>query len=400
MPSKFEDILRSFPKDFSRVKLISRTRVPFIRFIHNRSQKECNVTFENKMGIQNSKLIKLYLTLNPNLKTLTLYIKHLLNKYGIRGIGRITTHILFWLVVFFMQQKSLLPAVKTIRQACSSSYAISGTNCAVPDSYVYHSSKASSVSTGLCSLLLDFAAFYRDFKFMKYVMSPHFGKAYPIYEADSLKENGGSRSFITSFVNLQHPSDLELNLTKQTRILSVNRFKKLCCHLSKILLHYMQFSKQCNRTLDDILPEELPYTMYQPKELIQYTSLQLKIANSSKRLTGPVIRTVRYLMENVFSFEARKIFRQYVGGVDVPTVYFSYCSTPKTWDNKYIRFILPRPRYNKLGEPDRQINVFLICEIVAEKDIVKIMIESEAHFMIFLNEYARSLLKNVFNMIA
>ncbi|XP_065210992.1 uncharacterized protein LOC135839062 [Planococcus citri] len=403
IPRSIEKILRSLTY-FSKVKLISNARVPFIRFIYKRYRKECSITFENRMALQNSKLIKLYLTLNPNLKTLTLYLKHLLNKYDMRGIGRITTHILFWLIVFFMQRKGLLPPAVYVRLACSSKNVISGTNCAVPDYYLYLSSKSSS-SSDLYSLLLDFAAFYRDFKFLKYVMSPHIGEAYPIDQVENLKGSGSSRIFGISFINLQHPSDLNMNLAEQTRITTVNKFRVLCCHLSRMLPYYMNYSEEYDRPLDDILMDELPYFLNQPKELIQSTSFQLEL-NIPNRLTGYSIRSVRHLMENVLDFRPSKIVKEEVsktvGDSDdttVPLVYFSYSSTAATWDNEYISRIIPRPRFDEDGEPDRQINVSFISEIIREENIAKIMIESEAHFITFLDEHGRSLLSNILKNI-
>ncbi|XP_065213505.1 terminal uridylyltransferase Tailor-like [Planococcus citri] len=103
--------------NFDRVNLIKTARVPLVVLKHKRTGKECSISFSGKMGVYNSLLTKLYLEQHSSMKVLTLFLKYVLVRHDLHGTGKITTHMIFWLVVFFMQQKKLLPPVKDVRQA-------------------------------------------------------------------------------------------------------------------------------------------------------------------------------------------------------------------------------------------------------------------------------------------
>lgn len=172
-----------------------------------------------KLDISSSKLTKLYLSLNRNLKNLTLYLKYLLKRYNLHGTGKITTHVLFWLVVYFMQQRNLLPSVMAIRKSVKGKHQYAfGWDCSVPDEFTF----CSSLHGSLYLLLLDFFKFYGQFDFSNYVISPFLGHSLPICDIGERK-----RCFLHS-MNIQHPIIHNFNLANQVGGPPTNEFTNLC----------------------------------------------------------------------------------------------------------------------------------------------------------------------------
>lgn len=391
-------------------------RVPIIKLTHARTEKECDISF-SEIGTWNSKLMKLFLTFNENLKILTLYVKRLLQRYGLQGTGRITTHNLFWLVVYFMQQRNLLPSVMDVFEAAKVKHYAFGWDCSIPGEFPYQKKSAS-----LYLLLLDFFKFYRDFDFSKYVISPFLGRSIPICDLKNLKFSAGdgvfsnylrkltdakAERFSPHLMNLQHPIIHSSNLAKQVDISIANRFRILCFFAYKRL-------PDCASVIPvmplwNYLPTKLPRRGRRPLNLTQFNSLclnykKLIVENESfkkhENLYKYVLSVIHQMMETIFGFRIQRIGKLNggnIGQTNTSLTFFEWQAKPETWEKfnfSHIFRLHNKPENKNLyWQP---MCVYIICEICPERKEIKLMVESEVHLSTFLHDHMKKLL--VFNV--
>ncbi|XP_065212414.1 uncharacterized protein LOC135840028 [Planococcus citri] len=389
-------------KKFYKVLYVKSARVPILKAVHFETKKELDISFSNALGVRNSLLTKFYLSLNPNLKYLILYLKHVLRKFSLHGTAKITTHILIWLVCFFMQQKNLLPAVKDVRKSAEIKTEVQGWDCSVPDVYSF---KVEPVS--LYSLVLEFFAFYKDFDFLNYVISPFLGYAVLLSDfergqvaTDELAvyynrvQNNDQRSFSRWIMNIQDPTDLSFNITKQVIIWNVNRFKILC-HSFSLALPNDVFELGKIESLNGIFPNrKIDFDQYKSHNLTQYATfiVQSKSLETifDKFNHDYMLETIRKVMELVFGFDkksvvvAENVTQNYVQdgkGTKLASsnLYLEYCSSESTWNNEYIKELVPRSENEK-----EQFRVYLTCEVCVEKKLIRVFVQGEGNFVEFM----------------
>ena len=407
-PQKIKKLLGK-SKKFYKITFIKNARVPLVRAIHSETKKQLDISFSNDLGVRNSLLTKLYLKLNPDLRYLTLYLKQILKKYDTLGTGKITTHILFWLIAFFMQQKKLLPAVIDVRKSATTKYNVAGWDCSLPENYSFPTKPVV-----LYSLLLQFFAFYRDFDFLNYVICPFLGRAFLLSRFERLQipaeefsvyfkqlKNLEQCTFSRSVINLQDPSDLGFNLAKQVEILNLNKFKTICHCLSDLLPHSISdLAKICS--LNQFLPNAMDFDGYKPNYLMQYWTFVLHTRNFPEhcvRQLNPsyVLEAVRKLMEVVLGFEKKSIVmteklvqiyyseRKFVKNT-VAVIYFEYCLTDNSWKNDFIKKIIPRNESAK--DP---VRIYLTCEVCLARNLIRMSVQGEVNFTRFVRENSSKL---------
>lgn len=417
--NKIEKILRRHRK-FTNILSIKRARIPLIKLVHVDTRKECDISFTNEMGVRTSKLTKLYLSLNPHLKSLTLYLKYLLKRYDLQGTGKITTYILFWLIVYFMQAKKLLPPVIEIRKFANEKekYSVSGWDCSVPDNFPYSSDEPVS----LYLLFRDFLKFYRDFDFLKYVICPYLACVFPLSDFENLQipeeafsiyltklRNNEVTTFSRHVINLQDPTDLSFNLAKQVDMSILNKFKIFCYYVHRLLPGCSVGSLRTNAPLRKILPVRLPDKGYQPKNLVNFNAIHYNFTDMQSYIFSKGIKQgvqyitecIRKIMEIIFAFELKSvvtndILRITITGnqnmkTTVPVIYFKYHTTPDTWKNANISKVFSLMNIEEKTYP--RFDVYIISEIDIGRNIVRILIQSDAHFGKFLNKNCCKLLQ-------
>lgn len=254
-------------KMFDRVFTVPAARVPIIKFTHKSTSCECDLSFSNEIGVRNSLLVQFYLSLNANLKPLVLFLKYLLELYELHGCQKITTYMLFWLVVYYMQQRDFLPPVQTVRDRVYESYIINGWDCRVPTPFIIPVTD----SLTLFSHLKEFLKFYSEFNFLTTVISPFLACPLAVEDFESLRipfshfnvylqkvQNSEDSTFNFSIMNLQDPTELNVNLTRQVQLPALNLFRSFCHRLHNFFTVEVSEKMASNSELEKVLPETIP----------------------------------------------------------------------------------------------------------------------------------------------
>lgn len=396
-------------RKFHNVTFIRNARIPIVRAIHNQTKKQIDISFSHGLGVRNSLLTKLYLNLNPSLKYLTLYLKGILGKYHTLGTGKITTHILFWLVGFFMQQKKLLPAVIDVRKSSTAKHNVAGWDCSLPEDYSFSFKPAS-----LYSLLLEFFAFYKDFDFLNYVICPFLGRAIRLSDFEQLRipanefsaylkrlESPEQCTFSRSVMNLQDPSDLGFNLAKQVAVQYASKFKQICYCLSNLLPNTVNDLRKMN-SLREMLPNHLNFDRFKLANLVQYCNFLIQFSSLPEYCVNKLnhiylLEAVRKLMELVFEFKKVNIVSapniaqvSFSDGKIIKNtasvIYFEYRSTENTWKNDFIKEIIPRSE-----DENKPVKVYLTTELCFDRNLIRVFIQTQTDFITFFRENAAQL---------
>ncbi|PNF30107.1 hypothetical protein B7P43_G03142 [Cryptotermes secundus] len=100
------------------VEGVPSARTPIIKFFHTPSGTQCDVAFRHGLGCENTKLIKFYLSLDPRVRPVILFIKHWAHSHKLTGQSNITSYALTWLVIFYLQEASGfgLPSVELLQR--------------------------------------------------------------------------------------------------------------------------------------------------------------------------------------------------------------------------------------------------------------------------------------------
>lgn len=421
-------------RKFEDIQFIKKARIPLLEFTHVDTGKKCSITFCNGIGIATSKLTKYFVTLSPKTKYLTLYLKHLLKNYDFQGTGpsnKITTYMIFWLVVFLMQQKKILPSVYEVREMVPEKYDVLGWDCRVP-AKVFNAWEKSKSS--LYCLLLDFLKFYGDLDFLKYVLSPYTARAFTAIEVENSKlpkhefsvywkkfsdniekvtnvdDLDDFQTFPIHVMNLQDATNHSYNLTKQLDQLTVNQFKWFCYKL-----HGMLLKNHSSNTLEKILPTSIEKEYITSPNFVQVVSIHWEDFDDEPSV-DPVIKqdvscfsnNICKVMENMFDFKRNflvyndDIFRIITKRDEnvferriVPYVvfYLEYISTSNTRWNANSPRLLSFSRNGLLHGS----KVFIRCEINKKNETIDMFVQGEVQFTEFFKENLKKILYSMNN---
>ncbi|XP_043284839.1 uncharacterized protein [Venturia canescens] len=221
-------------------EVLTHCRSPIIRAHHRPTRLDCDISFNNGLAVEKTKLIKRIVDVYPTYRKLVLILKMWMASCDLAGPERITHNSLYWLVVFHLQNETILPSIATLISMENKSKIIAG--CEVGISYDFNlwgSDENSSVK----DLLERFFTFYANFDFRYDVVCPLLGE--PIKKKDFadpenlpkqmkmyvkvLKKSKKAEMFrIDSPMCIQDPFDLSQNVTKAVRKNVLNRFRTCC----------------------------------------------------------------------------------------------------------------------------------------------------------------------------
>ncbi|XP_065213182.1 uncharacterized protein LOC135840514 [Planococcus citri] len=398
---------------FSDVEFIANARIPIIKLKHKSTKKDCDISF-CESGVKSSRLTKFYVKLNPNLRFLTLYLKLVLKKCNMYGTNRMTSHVTFWLVVFYLQQKNLLPSVKSVRKKysdCKDKDLFEDWNCSVNKKIRYPYNPASN---GLSALLFGFAKFYMDFDFLKNVISPYLGSFIPIdkigkwkipdevFPSDLLcNNNDGENSFYRHVINIQEPSILCSNLSKNVECKIVNYFVILCNEL----LSSQKFLPSKDLMNLSSLPCKFPSEKGQPRDMKKYTFIPLQFDHLEEKNPQKLKKIIRRKIHRALGtaldfklktfkeedvFQIKRAERKHYEQVTMPVIYLNYVSTKETWSNADVRdILLYRSQSGKSSNTglNKSVEVYLVCEINPSKGKARLLIQTDMYLSRFLHKH-------------
>ncbi|XP_076650695.1 poly(A) RNA polymerase, mitochondrial isoform X5 [Halictus rubicundus] len=95
---------------FSNIIVISKAKIPIIKFCYVKTNIFCDISFKNSLGIYKSKLIKHCISLDCRLRPLMMLIKYWAKNFKLSYSGKLSNYALALLIIFYLQQ----PSVKII----------------------------------------------------------------------------------------------------------------------------------------------------------------------------------------------------------------------------------------------------------------------------------------------
>uniref|UniRef100_A0A6V7HNL5 C2H2-type domain-containing protein n=1 Tax=Bracon brevicornis TaxID=1563983 RepID=A0A6V7HNL5_9HYME len=217
-------------------------RIPIIKLTHRPTASVCNVSFNDRLPVEIARLVKRYCEVFPNCRKMIIFIK----KWMIRcDINDISTDIITWMVIFFLQRKGILPTVAQLIKQKGESRLIAGWETGVDLNFKI----LNDPKLPMAKLLSEFFGFFADFDYRNNVICPLLGrpiakKAFQFVEVptemnhyirylDTLSNPEPFR--IDSVMCIQNPFDLSHNIAETVKKLIVYRFKTFCALSMPIL---------------------------------------------------------------------------------------------------------------------------------------------------------------------
>ncbi|XP_043284441.1 uncharacterized protein [Venturia canescens] len=228
------------PETWDIHEVLTHCRSPIIRTYHRPTGLSCDISFDNGLCVEKTKLIKRIVEVYPAFRKLIVVLKLWLAYCDLAGSERITHNSLYWLVIFYLQNEMILPNIATLISMKNKSKIIAG--CEVGVSYNFDQWESGG-SSSVKHLLERFFTFYANFDFRYDVACPLLGTAinkHNFFYLESLpeemnmyvryiKKSRKAEMFrVDSPMCIQDPFDLPHNVTKAVRKNILNRFRTCC----------------------------------------------------------------------------------------------------------------------------------------------------------------------------
>uniref|UniRef100_A0A6V7HSU0 C2H2-type domain-containing protein n=1 Tax=Bracon brevicornis TaxID=1563983 RepID=A0A6V7HSU0_9HYME len=230
-------------------RVILDARVPIVKLTHRPTAIECDVSSSSSITVENTKLIKKYCEVFPNCRKMIIFMKNWMGNCDLTGSNGINSYSIAWMVIFFLQQKGILPSVGELINKCGESRRIEGWEIGVDlDFKIKNDSEAS-----ITELISEFFTFFGDFDYRNDIICPLLGRTIgktdfskrtqlpaemaPYIEYLESKDNPEPLR-IDSILCIQDPFDLSHNVTKAVQKCIVYRLRKFCGFSVQILDSY------------------------------------------------------------------------------------------------------------------------------------------------------------------
>nr|CAD7399581.1 unnamed protein product [Timema poppensis] len=233
---------------FRCVLAIPKAKVPLVKFFHRPTEMNCDLSFRNALGVQNSSLIRFYLSLDPRIKPLLFILKYWSQKNDLSGSGKLTNYALAMMTLFYLQQLDdpILPSVFVLQNLCQNKRYIDGWEC----TFTEDTSKLKPISnlSSIPELLHGFFKYYGHFDFGFKVICPLLGHTVSKSDFEKLDELPSEMNKlkekilcdaelslkVDSPICIQDPFELNRNLTSGTSLRIAENFKNFCLACEKL----------------------------------------------------------------------------------------------------------------------------------------------------------------------
>ncbi|KYN35578.1 Poly(A) RNA polymerase, mitochondrial [Trachymyrmex septentrionalis] len=211
------DTMQYFIPGILNVRKILHAQVPIIKFCYNYTQTECDLSATNMTAIYMTELLNLYGEMDWRVRPLVIAIRAWAKsqKLTCDSPGHwITNFPLTLLVLFFLQQKKILPSLQLLKLYSTHDdvrYTENGVDCTflrdinkLPADYKYKINQDS-----LETLLYDFFEYYSTFDFQTYGIC--------------IREGVQIRKPSRSALHITNPLETTLNVSKNVNVCELNR---------------------------------------------------------------------------------------------------------------------------------------------------------------------------------
>ncbi|KAM8731834.1 poly(A) RNA polymerase, mitochondrial [Acanthopagrus schlegelii] len=208
------------------VQKILNARCPLLRFAHQPSGFQCDLTANNRVAVKSTELLYLYGQLDPRVRFLVFTVRCWARAHGITSSipgAWITNFSLTVMVLFFLQRRSppIIPTLDHLKSLAgpADKSMIEGNDCTFVSDF--SRIQLQSNTETLEKLLCEFFDFYATFAFGKMSINIRKGKEQNKPEVAPL--------------HIQNPFETSLNVSKNVNATQLGRFVALCQESSWLL---------------------------------------------------------------------------------------------------------------------------------------------------------------------
>ncbi|XP_031604981.1 poly(A) RNA polymerase, mitochondrial isoform X3 [Oreochromis aureus] len=201
------------------VQKILNARCPLVRFAHQPSGFQCDLTANNRVAMKSTELLYLYGELDPRVRSLVFTVRCWARAHGVTSSipgAWITNFSLTVMVLFFLQKRSppIIPTLDHLRDLAgpADKSVIEGNDCTFVSDF--NKIQLQSNTETLEQLLGEFFEFYATFPFSRMSLNIRKGKEQNKPEVAPL--------------HIQNPFETSLNVSKNVNASQLDRFVALC----------------------------------------------------------------------------------------------------------------------------------------------------------------------------
>lgn len=217
--SVIAECLEQFGPGCVGVQKILNARCPLVRFAHQPSGFQCDLTANNRVAMKSTELLYLFGELDPRVRPLVYTVRCWARAQGVTSSipgAWITNFSLTVMVVFFLQKRSpqILPTLDQLQELAgpSEKFIIDGADCTFTSDF--EKIRLQTNTESLEQLLCDFFEFYSTFPFNRMSINIRKGKEEHKPELGPL--------------HIQNPFETSLNVSKNVNSSQLERFVALC----------------------------------------------------------------------------------------------------------------------------------------------------------------------------
>ncbi|XP_022047896.2 poly(A) RNA polymerase, mitochondrial isoform X1 [Acanthochromis polyacanthus] len=208
------------------VQKILNARCPLVRFAHQPSGFQCDLTANNRVAMKSTELLYLYGELDPRVRSLVFTVRCWARAHGVTSSipgAWISNFSLTVMVLFFLQKRSIpiIPTLDHLRDLAgpADKSVIEGNDCTFVSDFSKIQLKSNTET--LEQLLCEFFEFYATFPFSRMSLNIRKGKEQNKPEVAPL--------------HIQNPFETSLNVSKNVNATQLDRFVALCQESSWLL---------------------------------------------------------------------------------------------------------------------------------------------------------------------
>uniref|UniRef100_H3CTH5 Mitochondrial poly(A) polymerase n=1 Tax=Tetraodon nigroviridis TaxID=99883 RepID=H3CTH5_TETNG len=270
------------------VQKILNARCPLLRFAHQPSGFQCDLTANNRVAVKSTELLYLYGELDPRVRFLVFTVRCWARAHNVTSNipgAWITNFSLTVMVLFFLQKRNppIIPTLDHLKQlaAPADRCAIDGNDC----TFVSDFSKIplQQNSDTLEHLLRDFFDFYATFPFSKMSINIRTGREQHKPEVAPL--------------HIQNPFEPSLNVSKNVNMSQLDRFIALCQETSWLLQQSETMTPRAGDQRDTPAPWGLA-SLLLPSQVVGVKSRR-------KKRREPASERIKSLLESLKNNKAK-----------------------------------------------------------------------------------------------
>ncbi|XP_061411006.1 speckle targeted PIP5K1A-regulated poly(A) polymerase-like [Lethenteron reissneri] len=236
-------VLRKCVPGVHKVQAVPTARLPVVKFIHRESGLQCDITINNRLPVQNTKLLQLYAAADSRVKPLVYTVRYWAKQKQLAGNTsgggpHLNNYALTLLVVYFLQtrQPPILPTVSRLKELAGEveTHVVDGWDCSFLSEWTDECDTDNTDT--LNSLLPEFFKFYASFDFSGSVISLREGVVFPVAEffgISKTEQANAKPKLRLGPINVQDPFELNHNVAGNVSERMARRFKKECDVASK-----------------------------------------------------------------------------------------------------------------------------------------------------------------------